>query len=91
MGRYARGLLPMLPPTAATLAELCPFADAEGVLAAAPLRAVRPLMPHPRLTPEGDLAWDLLDLRSGDVVVALSADPAGSEAEGVGTPGGDAA
>ena len=91
LGRYARGLLPMLPPTAATLAELCPFADAEGVLAAAPLRAVRPLMPHPRLTPEGDLAWDLLDLRSGDVVVALSADPAGSEAEGVGSPGGDAA
>lgn len=81
----------MLPPTAATLAELIPYADADAVLAAAPDRVVRPLMPHPRLTADGALEWDLLDLRSGNVVVALPGDPAGSEAEGVGGRPGDRA
>ncbi len=91
LGRYAQGTLPMLPPTAATLAELIPYADADAVLAAAPDRVVRPLMPHPRLTADGALEWDLLDLRSGNVVVALPGDPAGSEAEGVGGRPGDRA
>lgn len=84
LGRYSRGDLPMLPPTVATLGEILPFDDVEAVLAAAPLREVRPLMPHPRLGPGEALEWDLLDLRTGDVVLALAGDPAGSEVEGNG-------
>lgn len=86
LDRYSRGRLPMLPPTVATLGEILPFDDSGAVLAAAPAREVRPLMPHPRLGPRDALEWDLLDLRTGEVVLALQGDPAGSEAEGNGAP-----
>ena len=86
LDRYSRGGLPMLPPTVATLGEILPFDDSGAVLAAAPAREVRPLMPHPRLGPRDALEWDLLDLRSGEVLLALQGDPAGSEVEGNGAP-----
>jgi 8-oxo-dGTP pyrophosphatase MutT (NUDIX family) len=79
---YGIGRLPMLPPTVTTLADLLPFSDVRSVLAAAPSRDVRPLMPRPRLTAEGFLAWDVIDVRDGSVVVALPAEPAGSEVAG---------
>ncbi|MFM9135701.1 MAG: NUDIX hydrolase [bacterium] len=92
LARYGRGLLPMLPPTVATLGDLVPFADAGEVLSAAPARVVRPLMPHPRLGAADALEWDLLDLRSGEAVLSLPGAPAGSEAEGaLGRPGGSQA
>jgi len=78
---YARGDLPMLPPTVATLADLVDFPDAAAVLAHAPHRDVRPLMPRPRLD-GGVVAWDVIDVRDSSVVVRLPAEPAGSEVEG---------
>lgn len=79
---YARGQLPMLPPTVATLADLAPMPDVGSVLAAAAEREVRPLMPRPRLAEDGTVAWDVIDVRDGAVVISLPSEPAGSEVAG---------
>ena len=79
---YARGVLPMLPPTVATLADLAPMHDVGSVLAAAAEREVRPLMPRPRLAEDGAVAWDVIDVRDGAVVISLPSEPAGSEVAG---------
>ena len=79
---YARGVLPMLPPTVATLADLAPMPDVGSVLAAAAEREVRPLMPRPRLAEDGAVAWDVIDVRDGAVVISLPSEPAGSEVAG---------
>lgn len=82
LGDYARGQLPMLPPTVATLADLAPLPDVATVLASAADREVRPLMPRPRFDDQGAIAWDVIDVRDGAVVVRLPAEPAGSEVAG---------
>ena len=82
LGDYSRGQLPMLPPTVATLADLAALPDVAAVLASAPGREVRPLMPRPRLEDDGAIAWDVIDVRDGSVVVRLPAEPAGSEVAG---------
>ena len=82
LGDYSRGLLPMLPPTVATLADLAALPDVASVLASAADRDVRPLMPRPRFDEGGAIAWDVIDVRDGSVVVRLPAEPAGSEVEG---------
>ena len=82
LGDYSRGQLPMLPPTVATLADLAALPDVATVLASASARNVRPLMPRPRLEDDGAIAWDVIDVRDGSVVVRLPAEPAGSEAAG---------
>jgi 8-oxo-dGTP pyrophosphatase MutT (NUDIX family) len=82
LGDYARGRLPMLPPTVATLADLAALPDVAAVLASAASREVRPLMPRPRLEVDGVIAWDVIDVRDGSVVVRLPAEPAGSEVAG---------
>lgn len=79
---YARGMLPMLPPTVATFADLVGHSDVESVLASAAARDVRPLMPRPRLDSQGNIAWDVIDVRDGTIVVRLPAEPAGSEVAG---------
>ena len=79
---YGQGSLPMLPPTVATLADLTGMPDIKGVMAAAALRDVRPLMPRPRLDSQGEIAWDVIDVRDGSVMVSLPAEPAGSEVAG---------
>lgn len=79
---YSRGELPMLPPTVATLADLAALPDVAAVLASAAERDVRPLMPRPRREPDGAIAWDVVDVRDGSVVVRLPAEPAGSEVAG---------
>lgn len=79
---YARGDLAMLPPTVATLADLAGMPDVAAVLASAEGRDVRPLMPRPRLTDDGSIAWEVIDVRDGSVVVSLPSEPAGSEVEG---------
>lgn len=79
---YARGALPMLPPTVATLADLAGLPDVASVLASASGRTVRPLMPRPRLESDGTIAWDVIDVRDGATVVSLPAEPAGSEVAG---------
>jgi len=79
---YARGALPMLPPTVATLADLASLPDIAAVLSSAPTRDVRPLMPRPRLDDSGALAWEVIDARDGSVVVSLPSEPAGSEVAG---------
>ena len=56
--------------------------DIKGVMAAAALRDVRPLMPRPRLDSQGEIAWDVIDVRDGSVMVSLPAEPAGSEVAG---------
>ena len=81
---YARGDLAMLPPTVATIADLLPFANAEATLASAPERFVCPLMPRPLLTSDGDIAWEVVDLRTGRPVMSLAGEPAGSEEHGTG-------
>jgi 8-oxo-dGTP pyrophosphatase MutT (NUDIX family) len=82
LGDYARGRLPMLPPTVATLADLAALPDVATVLASAADRDVRPLMPRPRVDDDGVIAWDVIDVRDGSVVVRLPAEPAGSEVAG---------
>jgi len=82
LGDYSRGLLPMLPPTVATLADLASLPDVEAVLASAGTRDVRPLMPRPRFDDDGAVAWDVIDARDGSVIVRLPAEPAGSEVAG---------
>lgn len=79
---YARGDLPMLPPTVATLADLAGLADARSVIAQAPGRDVRPLMPRPRLGDDGALVWEVIDARDGSVLISLPTEPAGSEVAG---------
>ena len=82
LGDYSRGQLPMLPPTVATLADLAALPDVASVLASASSREVRPLMPRPRFEDDGAIAWDVIDVRDGSVVVSLPAEPAGSEVAG---------
>ena len=82
LGDYSRGLLPMLPPTVATLADLAALSDVASVLASAADRDVRPLMPRPRFDEGGAIAWDVIDVRDGSVLVRLPAEPAGSEVAG---------
>ena len=82
LGDYSRGQLPMLPPTVATLADLASLPDVASVLASASSREVRPLMPRPRFEDDGAIAWDVIDVRDGSVVVRLPAEPAGSEVAG---------
>ena len=82
LGDYSRGQLPMLPPTVATLADLAALPDVATVLASAASREVRPLRPRPRLEVDGAIAWDVIDVRDGSVVVRLPAEPAGSEVAG---------
>ena len=79
---YGRGELSMLPPTAATIADLLPLPDVVSVLTAAASRDVCPLMPRPRLLDDDAIAWDVIDVRDGRVVVALPGEPAGSEEHG---------
>jgi hypothetical protein len=55
---------------------------AAAVVAAAEGRDVRPLMPRPRLNDDGSIAWEVIDVRDGSVVVSLPSEPAGSEVEG---------
>ena len=85
LAAYGRGELPMLPPTAATVADLVPLPDVASVLAAAPAREVLPLMPQPRLADDGEIVWELIDARNGRVVLPLSGEPAGSEEHGTQT------
>lgn len=79
---YAQGRLPMLPPTVATLADLAALPDVASVVGSAPGREVRPLMPRPRICADGALAWDVIDVRDGAVIVSLPGEPAGSEVSG---------
>jgi 8-oxo-dGTP pyrophosphatase MutT (NUDIX family) len=58
--------LPMLPPTAAVLAELAGFDTVAEALAVR--RDPVPLMPHPVATGDGDVTWLLVDARTGDPV-----------------------
>lgn len=82
LGDYAGGRLPMLPPTVATLADLAAMPDVATVLASAADREIRPLMPRPRFDDDGAIAWDVIDVRDGSVIVRLPAEPAGSEVAG---------
>ncbi|MBU6311924.1 MAG: NUDIX domain-containing protein [Actinomycetales bacterium] len=83
---YADGRLPMLPPTAATILDLTHFSDASSVLATAASRDVRPLMPRARLDDSGAIAWEIIDVRDGSVILPLDSEPAGSEVHGAGAP-----
>ena len=52
------------------------------VMAQAPGRDVRPLMPRPRLADDGALVWEVIDARDGSVLISLPTEPAGSEVAG---------
>lgn len=58
--------LPMLPPTAAVLAELARFDTVAAALAVS--REPVPLMPHPVAAGDGDVQWVLVDARTGEAV-----------------------
>ena len=62
------GRMPMLPPTFAVLESLRPFASSAEVLAAAPARVLRPLMPHPFDDGAGGIRWAMVDVRDGSEV-----------------------
>lgn len=82
LASYAAGELPMLPPTAATLADLTELMTSREVLEQAPRRLVRPLMPRPRLDDADRITWELIDVRDGRVVLPMAEEPAGSEVHG---------
>jgi 8-oxo-dGTP pyrophosphatase MutT (NUDIX family) len=56
--------LPMLPPTAAALAEVARFATVAEVLAVP--REPVPIMPRPVAAGEGEIDWVLVDARTGE-------------------------
>lgn len=58
--------LPMLPPTAAVLAELAEFATVAQALAVP--RDPVPLMPHPVAAGDGDVEWVLVNAHTGEPV-----------------------
>ena len=85
---YGRGELAMLPPTVAVLSQFAEYAaaglDAAAAIAEAGRQLVRPMLPTVRAeptAPEG-IAWVIVDARTGEVIVDLSAPPAGSEVAG---------
>jgi 8-oxo-dGTP pyrophosphatase MutT (NUDIX family) len=63
--------MPMLPPTAHALTELCAHESAADAFAAARDRHPRPLLPRPFLTESGDIAWRMVDAYTGEQI-ALS-------------------
>lgn len=75
--------LPLLPPTIATIHEIAEFDDVASVLAAP--RQVRPLLPRPLPTDNGDVAWAIVDAETGDIVRHVISPPAGSETLGTRT------
>lgn len=86
---YGQGELAMLPPTVAVLSQFAGYAaaglDAAAAIAEAGRQLVRPMLPTVRAdatAPDG-IAWVIVDARTGDVIVDLSAPPAGSEVAGV--------
>ena len=80
LAAYADGRMPMLPPTVATLATLAAHATVDDALAAAAGIVVRPLMPRAVLV-DDELAWCLVDERTGEVLEPASG-PAASETDG---------
>jgi 8-oxo-dGTP pyrophosphatase MutT (NUDIX family) len=80
---YAAGKLAMLPPTATTLEELTQLTSTDDLARQAAARIVRPLMPRARLSDQGELLWELTDMRDGTVVWPLPDAPAGSESRGI--------
>jgi 8-oxo-dGTP pyrophosphatase MutT (NUDIX family) len=82
LAEHAAGQRPMLPPTVAVLRDLTGRRSTADALAWARDQVVRPLMPRAHLA-GGELAWDLVDGYSGEVLMR-SAQPAGSEERGVG-------
>lgn len=80
---YAAGKLAMLPPTATTLEELTQLTSTDDLARQAAARIVRPLMPRARLSDQGELLWELTDMRDGTVVWPLTDAPAGSESRGI--------
>lgn len=85
---YGRGEMAMLPPTVAVLSQFAGYAaaglDAAAAISEAGRQLVRPMLPTVRAdatAPEG-IAWVIVDARTGDLIVDLSAPPAGSEVAG---------
>jgi len=79
---YGAGDMPMLPPTVATLAEIAAVSDVGQLIASAGDRDVKPLMPRPRLLDDGEITWDVVDVRDGSTVISMAQEPAGSEVAG---------
>ncbi len=80
---YQAGELAMLPPTSATVTELSAYARVADVLAAAPLRTPRPVLPRPVLVGD-EVHWTLVDAYDGTLLEqGDGAPPAGSESRGV--------
>jgi 8-oxo-dGTP pyrophosphatase MutT (NUDIX family) len=77
---HARGEMPMLPPTVETLADLTKFTSIAEVLAQK--RTVRPMLPR-MIALDGDLAWQVIDADTLEVIVDAARAPAASESLGV--------
>lgn len=69
LAAFGRGELPMLPPTEAVLRHLVRFESADAVLADAPHRRIVPLLPRRETLPDGAHRWDLVNDRTGEVIV----------------------
>jgi 8-oxo-dGTP pyrophosphatase MutT (NUDIX family) len=78
---HTTGTRPMLPPTVVVLGELAGHRSVADAMAWARSRAVRPLMPRPRLAAH-DVVWDLVDGYTGEVLTR-SSQPASSEERGI--------
>jgi hypothetical protein len=80
LAAYGAGRMPMLPPTAAVLADLARHRDVEAALDWARARTIVPLMPA-ALVRGGNLEWVLVHGYTGEVL-GPSGEPAGSEERG---------
>lgn len=80
LAAHGQGLLPLLPPTVAVLAELARHPDALAALAWAAQQVPTPLMPRP-VAHDGRIDWSIVHAYTG-AVVRRSGEPLGSEVHG---------
>ena len=78
---YETNEIPMLPPTVATLRELEDYRTVDDVLAAAAARSIAPFLPRARFA-EGELVWEVVDARTGEVMWSMDGPPPDSEVRG---------
>lgn len=79
LAEHRSGERAMLPPTVAVLADLSGHRSVADALAWARSRDFRPLLPRPRVEPDGAVAWDVVDGYTGEVLLRSTRAPASEE------------
>jgi 8-oxo-dGTP pyrophosphatase MutT (NUDIX family) len=82
---FAAGRMAMLPPTESVLRWLAEFDRAEDVIADAPSRLVRPLLPKRFVEADGRVHWAMVNDRTGEILVDEITMPHTREVDGLPT------